>query len=117
MTLVDRQARAVWAGGIALAVVALAYPVFADATSRPLAVFALPVLLTAALGSWRSTALVGIASLAVSVVVGVMGPLDTSALIARWGVIGAAVVMGAVGAAVHEHQAGRLADSTRRCRF
>jgi Stage II sporulation protein E (SpoIIE) len=110
MTFVDRQARALWAGAIALAVVTLAYPVFADATSRPLAVFALPVLLTAALGSWRSTALVGISSLAASVVVGVMGPLDTSALIARWGVIGAAVVMGAVGAAVREHQAGRLAE-------
>ena len=97
-------------GAIALAVISGVYPIFADAASRPLAVFVLPCLLTAVLGGWRPTVLVGLASLAMAVVLGVMGPLDTSALIARWLVIVAGVVMGAVGAAMREREAGRLAD-------
>jgi serine phosphatase RsbU (regulator of sigma subunit) len=53
---------------------------------------------------------VGLLSLAMAVVLGVAGPLDTGALIARWLVITAGVVMGAIGAAVRERQSGRLAD-------
>ena len=104
----DRRAAIV--GAVVLAVVAAVYPVVADAAARPLAVFVLPCLLTAVLGGWRPTVLVGVASLTTSVVVGVAGPLDTDALIARWSIIAIGAVMGAIGAAVREHQSHRLAE-------
>ena len=102
--------RALVAGALVLAGVAVVYPILAEATARPLAVFILPCLLTAVLGGWRPTVLVGISSLVLAVVLGILGPLDTEALIARWLVIGIGIVMGAVGAAVRASQAGRLAD-------
>jgi len=104
----DRRALA--AGLIALAALAAIYPAAADAASRPLGAFVLPCLLTAVLGGWRPTVLVGISSLAVAIVLGLVGPLDMHALIARWLAIALGVVMGAVAAAVRERQAGRLAD-------
>ena len=102
--------RALIAGASTLAVLAVAYPVFADAAARPLAVFVLPGLLSAVLGGWRPSVLVGVLSLTVAVVLGVIGPLDTGALIARWLVIGAGILIGAFGATVREHQSHRLAD-------
>ena len=102
--------RAAIAGAVVLAVLAPVYPVVADAAARPLAVFVLPCLLTAVLGGWRPTVLVGVASLITAVVLGVAGPLDTDALIARWSIIVLGVVMGAIGAAVREHQSHRLAE-------
>jgi serine phosphatase RsbU (regulator of sigma subunit) len=82
----------------------------ADVAVRPLTVFVLPGSLTAVLGGWRPTVLIGVSSLVFAVVFGVTGPLDTEALIARWLVIVAGIAMGAVGAAVRQGQAGRLAD-------
>jgi hypothetical protein len=102
--------RALTAGAVTLAALTVVYPVFAEAADRPLAVFVLPSLLAAVLAGWRPTVLVGISSLVVAVVLGVLGTLDTGALIVRWLVISSGVVIGAVGAAVREHQAGRLAD-------
>ena len=102
--------RALIAGASTLAVLAVAYPVFADAAARPLAVFVLPGLLSAVLGGWRPSVLVGVLSLTVAVFLGVIGPLDTGALIARWLVIGAGILIGAFGATVREHQSHRLAD-------
>ncbi len=102
--------RALIVGAVLLAVVTGGYPVLADATARPLAVFVLPCLLTAVLGGWRPTLLVGATSLAAAVVLGVAGPLDVDALAARWAIIGLGVVIGAVGAAVRERQSGRLAE-------
>ena len=101
--------RAAIAGVVVLALLAVLYPVMADAAARPLAVFVLPSLLTAVLGGWRPTLLIGVASLVVAVLLGVLGPLDASALIARWSVIALGVAMGAVGAAVREGQSKRLA--------
>lgn len=97
-------------GAVALAVLAAVYPVVADAFNRPLSIFVLPGLLTAVRGGWRPTVLVGMSSLAIAVVVGVVGPLDEGPLVARWLVIGSGIVIGAVGAALREHQAGLLAD-------
>jgi serine phosphatase RsbU (regulator of sigma subunit) len=105
---VDRGAAVV--GFVALVAVTVVYPVVADAAARPLAAFVLPCLVTAALGRWRSTLLVGVASLSVAVVMGVIGPLDAEALAARWFIVGVGVIIGAVGAAVRERQSGRLAD-------
>ena len=104
----DRRSAVV--GAVVLAVVAAVYPFVADAAARPLAVFVLPCLLTAVLGGWRPTVLLGVASLATAVVLGVLGPLDTDALVARWTVIVIAVVTGAIGAAVRERQSQRLAE-------
>ena len=68
--------RAAIAGVVVLALLAVLYPVMADAAARPLAVFVLPSLLTAVLGGWRPTLLIGVASLVVAVLLGVLGPLD-----------------------------------------
>ena len=104
----DRRSAIV--GAVVLAVAAAVYPVSADEGVRPLAVFVLPGLLTAVLGGWRPTVLIGAASLATAVVLGVLGPLETDALIARWTIIVIAVAMGAIGAAVRERQSHRLAE-------
>jgi serine phosphatase RsbU (regulator of sigma subunit) len=105
-----RDRRALIAGTVALAGIAILYPLVADAAARPLAVFVLPGLLTAVLAGWRPTVLVGVSSLVLAVAFGVTGPLDTEALLARWLVIVGGIVVGAVGAAAREGQAGRLAD-------
>jgi serine phosphatase RsbU (regulator of sigma subunit) len=104
----DRRAAIV--GALVLVTVALVYPLVADATARPLAAFVLPCLVTAVLGGWRPTLLVGITSFSVAIVVGLLGPLDIEALLARWIIIGVGVLIGAVGAAVRQRQSGRLAD-------
>jgi serine phosphatase RsbU (regulator of sigma subunit) len=107
----DRRAAVV--GLIVLVAIAIVYPLVADAMARPLAAFVLPCLVTAALGRWRPTVLVGLASFPVAVVLGLRGPLDAEALAARWFIIGVGVIIGAVGAAVRERQSGRLADLNR----
>jgi serine phosphatase RsbU (regulator of sigma subunit) len=104
----QKDRRALLVGALALAILAVTYPIVAEAAARPLAVFMLPCLLTAVLAGWRSTLLVGIACLGVAIVQGVIGPLDKEALLARWSVISAGIVVGAVGAVVRERQSGRL---------
>jgi serine phosphatase RsbU (regulator of sigma subunit) len=105
-----RDRRAAVAGGIVLVVVAIVYPIVADATARPLSVFVLPSLLAAVLGGWRPTLLVGGAGLIVAIFIGLVGPLDTTALVARWAIVLVGTVMGALGAAVREAQSDRLAS-------
>jgi serine phosphatase RsbU (regulator of sigma subunit) len=103
----DRRAAIV--GGITLLVVVGVY-LFVGAADRPLAGFALPGLVTAALGGWRPTLGVGLVSMVVAVVFGAFGPLTEEALVARLLVISAAVAMGVIGAAVRERESTRLAD-------
>jgi Stage II sporulation protein E (SpoIIE) len=109
----DRQAFTV--GAVALVVLTAAYPAFADTADRPLGVFVLPGLVAAVLGGWRPTVIVGSLSLMMAVVFGIAGPLAPAALFARWTIVAAGVLIGAVGAAVRERQAGRIAelDETR----
>jgi serine phosphatase RsbU (regulator of sigma subunit) len=102
--------RAVLAGAVVLGSLAVVYPIISDQAARPLAVFVLPCLMTAVLGRWRPTVLVGMASLMVAIVLGLLGPLDGEALFARWLIIVLGVVMGALAAAARERQSGRLAD-------
>ena len=102
----DRRAAA--AGAAVLVVLTLVYPPIADELGRPLAIFVLPGLLTAVLGGWRPTLLVGVASLAVATAIGIAGPLEAGALAARLLVVALGVVMGAAGAAVREAQRDRL---------
>ena len=86
--------RAIIVGAFVLVAVAVAYPFVADATARPLAAFVLPCLVTAVLGGWRPTLLVGITSFSVPPVIGLLGPLDIEALLARWLIIGVGVLDG-----------------------
>ena len=102
--------RAAFVGAVLLAVILVLYPIVADAAARPLAVFVLPGLLTAVLGGWRPAALLGVISLLAAVVVGLLGPLDMQALIARWAIIAVGVAIGAIGSAVRERQSARLVE-------
>jgi serine phosphatase RsbU (regulator of sigma subunit) len=101
--------RAAIAGFVSLAVVAVVYPLIAEDTARPLAMYVLPPLITAALGGWRPTALVGTIGMALAVATSIAGPLDAPSMIARWAVVLAGTLMGAIGAAVREAQSQRLA--------
>lgn len=75
-------------GLVALAVIAVVYPVVAPATQNPLAVFVIPVLIVAALGTWRETAIIGAGSFAVAWVEGALqSDLERSGLAARLGII------------------------------
>lgn len=96
-------------GAVFLAVLAVAYPVFAATAARPLAVFVLPPLLTAVLGGWRPTAVVGLASLVVAVVHGLAGPLTAEPLMYRWMIVAGGGAMGAIGARLRQGQSDRLA--------
>ena len=100
--------RAATAGAVVLVIVAVVYPIVATDLGRPLAVFVLPGLLTAVLGGWRPTVVIGLCSLAIAVVEGVAGPLARDPLMARWAIILLGLAMGAVGAAIRETQTGRL---------
>jgi serine phosphatase RsbU (regulator of sigma subunit) len=91
-------------------VVAILYPVITETAARPLAVFVLPALLTAVLGGWRPTVLVGAAGIGIAIVAGLVEPLDATALAARWSVIVIGTVIGALGAAVREAQSDRLVE-------
>ena len=105
---VDR--RAFTAGALALVALVVAYPFLAEVSARPLGVFVLPSLLTAVLGGWRPTVIVGCASVLVAVGFGVAGPLGPAALTARWVIVVLGAVMGAVGATVRQRQATRLSE-------
>jgi serine phosphatase RsbU (regulator of sigma subunit) len=106
----QQDRRAAFFGAFVLVVVGAVYPLVAADTARPLAAFVLPCLLTAVLGGWRPTLLIGVTSFVVAVIIGLAGPLDPEALWARWVVIAIGVVMGAAGAAQRQGQAGRLED-------
>jgi len=93
-----------------LAFVTAIYPLIAIAAEEPVSIFALPPLLTAVLAGWRTTLIVGLASLLVSVVVGVLTPLTISAVAVRWIIIAAAVALAAGGAAIREAQENRLGE-------
>jgi serine phosphatase RsbU (regulator of sigma subunit) len=95
---------------VVLAVVAILYPIVADDLGRPLTVFVLPGLLTAVLGGWRPTLLIGLTSLGIAAIVGAAGPLGTAAYVTRLLVIALGIAMGAVGAAVRENQRSLLGD-------
>jgi hypothetical protein len=75
-----------------VAILAVLYPIVADRTQQPLALFVIPILVTAALGSWTQTALVGVAAFTVSLVEGLLqSELDGAALFARMTIISVTV--------------------------
>jgi hypothetical protein len=72
----------------AVAILAVVYPIVADRTLQPLALFVIPVLITSALGSWRETAIVGALTFSVSLAEGLLqNKLDAAALVARMVII------------------------------
>lgn len=75
------------------------YPLVAERTQYPLAVFVLPVLVTAALGSWRQTLIVGGVASLVALAAGVRGPLDGVGLAARMAIVVCCWALGVVVAA------------------
>jgi hypothetical protein len=102
--------RGVRFGLILLVIIAGVYPLVEDLTARPLAVFALPTLLTAVIGGWRPTAAVGALSLATAAIIGASGPLSGPALAARLTVIALACLTGAIGAWFRDQQQARLIE-------
>jgi len=105
-----RDARALTAGLVALLVVTIVYPLIAASAARPLAMFLLPALLVAVLGGWRQTLFVGSLAFGLAVLLGLAGPLDSEALIARWTIVVIGIAMGVLAAAARERQAGRVAE-------
>lgn len=89
---------------VLLAVITASYPLYADLAARPLAIFAVPPLLTAVMCGWRPTAIIAVLSVAVAAVVGALGPLAIAAVIARLVIITLVSALGAVGAARRERQ-------------
>lgn len=85
-------------GFVALAVLIPLYVLLADAAGRPLALFALPPLLTAVLGGWRATCVVGAVSFAAATMIGILGPLSPFPLAARLFIILVAIVVAALAA-------------------
>jgi GAF domain-containing protein/PAS domain-containing protein len=99
---------------VALAAVgglAVVYPLVDERTQYPLAVFVLPVLLIAALGSWKETLFVGGCAVLVALLEGVSGPLDGAGLAARMVIVGCCWPLGVVVAAERGRR-DRVIEST-----
>ena len=73
------------------------YPLVDERTQYPLAVFVLPVLVIAALGSWRETLFVAVVANVVALAEGIRGPVDGAGLAARMAIV---VCCGALGVIV-----------------
>lgn len=118
MRIVPREAlsspgaRGLLAGFAVLALVIVLYPLIGTTTTRPLAAFVLPPLLTAVVSGWRQTTLVGALSVTAATIVGVGGPLDPGDLAVRLAIIVLAIASGAVGAWFREQQQRRLQELT-----
>ena len=102
--------RAIATGSALWIVLAVAYPLFAEGAGRPLAVFVLPGLLAATLGSWRTAGLLGTVCFVTSLLYGLIEPLGVGALASRLVIIAAGIVLGTTSAAVREQQRHRIAD-------
>jgi serine phosphatase RsbU (regulator of sigma subunit) len=102
--------RAAISGGALWFLLLLTYPLFAETADRPLAVFVLPGLLAATLGSWETAGLVGAVSFATSAVYGFTGPLGAEALTTRLLIVASGIVLGTASAAVRDQQRVRIAD-------
>ncbi len=87
-----------------IAVLGAVYPWVDERTQHPLAVFVLPVLIIAALGSWRETLLVGGVAVLVALAEGIRGPLDGSGLAARMVIVVSCGALGVVVAATRDRR-------------
>ena len=103
-----RRHRALVVGLVALGVVTPVYLAIAERAGRPLAMFAIPPLLTAVVGGWRATSAVAAASVVVASAIGIAGPLDAPALAARLSIIAVAALSAVAGALFRERQSAEL---------
>jgi hypothetical protein len=95
-----------------VALLAVVYPLGAASTQQPLAIFVIPLLLTATVGSWRQTAIVGVVAFLVALVEGLAQEgLDTAGLAARMTIIGVTACAGIVGAFERERRQQVIDDS------
>jgi serine phosphatase RsbU (regulator of sigma subunit) len=79
-------------GVLGVLTVAVLYPLIAERAQQPLTLFVIPILITAALGSWTQTAAVGALAVAVSLVEGLLDDqLEAAALAARMLIVGVTV--------------------------
>jgi serine phosphatase RsbU (regulator of sigma subunit) len=82
-------------GLVVVGVLAVLYPLLADRTQHPLAIFVVPIVLAAALGTGRQTAMVAGAAFAIALLEGALEPdLDTSGLLARLFIVVTTAVVG-----------------------
>ncbi len=87
--LIDRLIRRPTAFGmLGVAVLAVLYPLFADATQQPLTIFVVPILIVSALGTWTESAVVGAVALAVAAAIALVShDFDTTGLVTRLAVM------------------------------
>lgn len=79
-------------GVVGVVILAVLYPLIAERTQQPLTLFVIPILITAALGSWMETAIVGAVAFAVSLIEGLLDDeLEPAALVARMVIVGVTV--------------------------
>jgi hypothetical protein len=98
-----------------VAILAVVYPLAADSTQQPLAIFVIPLLITATLGSWRQTAIVGLVVCTVSLVEGLLqDELDGAGLAARMMIIVVTTCAGTVGAFERERRQRVIEESQSR---
>ena len=75
-----------------VAILAFVYPIVANHTQQPLALFVIPILMTAALGTWTQTAIVGGLAFVASLIEGLaQSQLENAALAARMVIIAVTV--------------------------
>jgi hypothetical protein len=104
-----------WLGLWCVAILAVAYPLIADRTQAPLAVFVIPILITSALGSWDQAALVGAAASGIALLEGLLdGDLDGAALAARMAIIVITAGIGILVAAERGRRQRSFDDSNAR---
>lgn len=108
MERVTKQALTV--GLISLVIVIPLFLTLGPATGRPLAAFAVPPLLTAVFGRWKPTVAIGVLSLFVGLIFGVISPMSAPAVIARMVVNPSLVACAAIVAARREREHQQLIE-------
>ena len=102
-------------GVLGVVILSVVYPIVADRTLQPLALFVIPVLITAALGSWRETATVGALAFTVSLIEGLVpDKMETAALVARMVIISVTVGVGMLVAFERERRQRVIDESQSR---
>jgi serine phosphatase RsbU (regulator of sigma subunit) len=100
-------------GAVALLVASIAYPLVQSATWQPLAVFAVPPLLSAIYARWTVIVSLGVVSTAAGFAFGVATGIDTPALVARGAIIAVVIGCGAAAAIGRDRRQEALEDARR----
>lgn len=98
---------------LAVTVMGVVFPFVGDRIQNPLSVFVLPVLVIAALGSWRETLVVATVASMVALAVGLWLTLDGAALWARMVIVACCGALGVVVAAERARRDRMIQESDR----